>query len=61
MSTTTDPDLDNSIAAVIEDGVERGAFFKRVTLPRIVGGAGNWSTRFVSASSQPRRRPISQW
>ncbi|WP_244928555.1 hypothetical protein [Nocardioides sp. W7] len=32
--------LDDRIADVIEDGVERGAFFKRVTLPRIVGGGG---------------------
>jgi len=32
--------LDNRIADVIEDGVERGAFFKRVTLPRLVDGGG---------------------
>lgn len=32
--------LDNRIADVIEDGVEQGAFFKRVTLPRLVGGGG---------------------
>lgn len=30
--------LDDRIADVIEDGVEHGAFFKRVTLPRLVGG-----------------------
>jgi hypothetical protein len=32
--------LDDRIANVIEDGVERGAYFKRVTLPRIVEGGG---------------------
>jgi len=32
--------LDNRIADVIEDGVERGAFFRRVTLPRLVDGGG---------------------
>lgn len=32
--------LDNRIADVIEVGVERGAYFKRVTLPRLVDGGG---------------------
>lgn len=32
--------LDDRIADVIEDGVERGAYFKRVTLPRLVDGGG---------------------
>lgn len=32
--------VDNRIADVIEDGVERGAYFKRVTLPRLVDGGG---------------------
>jgi hypothetical protein len=32
--------LDNRIADVIEDGVQRGAFVKRVTLPRLVDGGG---------------------
>jgi hypothetical protein len=32
--------LDNRIADVIEDGVARGAYFKRVTLPRLVDGGG---------------------
>lgn len=32
--------LDKRIADIIEDGIEQGAFFKRVTLPRLVGGGG---------------------
>jgi len=32
--------LDNRIADVIEDGVERGAYFKLVTLPRLADGGG---------------------
>lgn len=32
--------LDSRIADVIEGGVDRGAFVKRVTLPRVVGGGG---------------------
>lgn len=32
--------FDHRIADVIEDGVERGALFKRVTLPRLVDGGG---------------------
>lgn len=32
--------VDNRIADVIEDGVERGAYFRRVTLPRLVDGGG---------------------
>ena len=32
--------LDNRMADIIEDGIEQGAFFKRVTLPRLVGGGG---------------------
>lgn len=32
--------LDVRIADVIEDGVERGAYFRRVTIPRIVSGEG---------------------
>jgi hypothetical protein len=32
--------VDNRISDVIEDGVERGAYFKRVTLPRLVDGGG---------------------
>ncbi len=47
--------LDDRIADVIEDGVERGAFFKRVTLPRLVGGGGQLvrpvRERFVPVTS----------
>lgn len=32
--------LDHRIADVIDDGLERGAYFKRVTLPRLVDGGG---------------------
>jgi hypothetical protein len=32
--------LDDRIAEVIEDGIDRGAFFQRVTLPRLVEGHG---------------------
>ena len=47
--------LDDRISDVIEDGVEHGAFFKRVTLPRLVGGAGQLvrpvRERFVPVTS----------
>jgi hypothetical protein len=47
--------LDDRIADVIEDGVEQGAFFKRVTLPRLVGGGGQLvrpvRERFVPVTS----------
>ena len=47
--------LDDRIADVIEDGVEQGAFFKRVTLPRLVGGGGQLvrpvRQRFVPVTS----------
>ena len=47
--------LDDRIADVIEDGVEHGAFFERVTLPRLVGGGGQLTRpvreRFVPVSS----------
>ena len=47
--------LDDRIADVIEDGVEHGAFFKRVTLPRLVGGGGQLvrpvRERFVPVTS----------
>jgi hypothetical protein len=47
--------LDDRIADVIENGVEHGAFFKRVTLPRLVGGGGQLVSpareRFVPITS----------
>jgi hypothetical protein len=47
--------LDTRIAAVIEDGVERGAYSKRVTLPRLVDGGGQLvqpvRERFVPATA----------
>lgn len=47
--------LDNRIADIIEDGIEQGAFFKRVTLPRLVGGGGQLvhpvRERFVPVTS----------
>jgi hypothetical protein len=47
--------LDDRIADFIEDGVEHGAFFKRVTLPRLVGGGGQLvrpvRERFVPVTS----------
>ena len=54
--------LDDRIADVIEDGVEHGAFFKRVTLPRLVGGGGQLvrpvRERFVpvTVGDRPRGR-----
>ncbi len=47
--------LDNRIGDVIEDGVEHGAFFKRVTLPRLARGGGQLvrpvRERFVPVTS----------
>lgn len=47
--------LDNRIADIIEDGIEQGAFVRRVTLPRLVGGGGQLvrpvRERFVPVTS----------
>lgn len=47
--------LDDRIADLIEDGVEQGAYFKRVTLPRLGGGGGQLvqpiRERFVPVTS----------
>ena len=50
--------LDRRIADVIEDGIERGAFFQRVTLPRLVEGSGGTRrTGTASGSSPSTARP----